>query len=105
MWRMAHRLLLGMLSKQPAGGRGNMEGSHYPIPRAFCGAKTRTGGSCRQPAMKNGRCRMHGGKSLSGKEHGRYKHGQFTKEALEARRQFSELLRLSQKLLRQLQDG
>jgi hypothetical protein len=28
-----------------------------------CGARTRAGGSCRQPAMANGRCRMHGGLS------------------------------------------
>lgn len=28
-----------------------------------CGAKTRAGSACLQPAMKNGRCRMHGGAS------------------------------------------
>src|SRR5690625_5185758 len=28
-----------------------------------CGAKTRNGGKCKNWAMKNGRCRMHGGKS------------------------------------------
>lgn len=28
-----------------------------------CGAKTRSGGPCRNAAMANGRCRMHGGKS------------------------------------------
>ena len=28
-----------------------------------CGANTRAGTSCRQPAMPNGRCRFHGGKS------------------------------------------
>ena len=28
-----------------------------------CGAKTRKGARCRSPAMPNGRCRMHGGKS------------------------------------------
>ena len=32
----------------------------------LCGAKKRDGGSCSQPAMVNGRCKMHGGKSLSG---------------------------------------
>jgi hypothetical protein len=30
---------------------------------ACCGARTRAGGLCRQPAMPNGRCRMHGGGS------------------------------------------
>lgn len=28
-----------------------------------CGAKTRAGGRCKAPAMKNGRCRVHGGTS------------------------------------------
>lgn len=58
------------------------KGENYPIPRVFCGAKTRAGGSCRQPAMKNGRCRLHGGKSLSGTAHGRYVHGYYTKEEI-----------------------
>ena len=30
---------------------------------ANCGAKTRSGESCKTPAMENGRCRMHGGKA------------------------------------------
>lgn len=67
--------------------------SHYPMPRAFCGAKTRTGGFCKQPAMKNGRCRLHGGKSLSGTVHGRYKHGRKTKEAIEERKRLAALMR------------
>jgi hypothetical protein len=28
-----------------------------------CGAKTRAGGKCKAPAMKNGKCRVHGGAS------------------------------------------
>ena len=79
-----------------------MEGSGYPIPRVFCGAKTRAGGRCRQPAMKNGRCRLHGGKSLSGKQHGRYKHGHYTREAIEERRQLNSLLREVAALLREV---
>lgn len=31
-----------------------------------CGAKCRDGSACTQRAMPNGRCRMHGGKSLAG---------------------------------------
>lgn len=31
-----------------------------------CSAHTRSGEPCRMPAMANGKCRMHGGKSLSG---------------------------------------
>jgi hypothetical protein len=40
---------------------GAKPGDFLAAPR--CGARTRTGGGCRQPAMKNGRCRMHGGLS------------------------------------------
>jgi hypothetical protein len=33
-----------------------------PMHRApRCGARTRRGSPCQSPAMKNGRCRMHGG--------------------------------------------
>lgn len=52
--------------------------------------------------MKNGRCRLHGGKSKSGKEHGRYKHGRFTKEAFEEKRQLAELLREAGELVRKI---
>ena len=40
---------------------GNPPGDFLAAPR--CGAKTRAGESCRGPAMRNGRCRMHGGAS------------------------------------------
>jgi hypothetical protein len=40
---------------------GNPGGDFLAAPR--CGARTRAGCSCRQPAMANGRCRFHGGKS------------------------------------------
>jgi hypothetical protein len=40
---------------------GNPSGDFLAAPR--CGAKTRAGCACRQPAMRNGRCRLHGGKS------------------------------------------
>ncbi|MDF3047311.1 MAG: hypothetical protein K0R73_429 [Candidatus Midichloriaceae bacterium] len=48
-----------------------------------CLAKTRLARLCQSPAMKNGRCRMHGGKSPGapcGKKHGRYKSGLYTKQ-------------------------
>ncbi len=40
---------------------GNPSGDYLAAPR--CGAQTRAGCACRQPAMQNGRCRLHGGKS------------------------------------------
>ncbi|MDD5276675.1 MAG: HGGxSTG domain-containing protein [Methylovulum sp.] len=48
-----------------------------------CGAKARsTGKGCLCPAMPNGRCRLHGGKSTgapTGKANGNYKNGNYTK--------------------------
>lgn len=38
-----------------------------------CGARTRSGASCRTPAMANGRCRMHGGKSKGAKKGNKYR--------------------------------
>jgi hypothetical protein len=40
---------------------GNPAGDYLAAPR--CGARSRSGCPCRQPAMANGRCRFHGGKS------------------------------------------
>ena len=37
--------------------------AHANKMRKRCGAKTRSGGKCKNWAMPNGRCRMHGGKS------------------------------------------
>jgi hypothetical protein len=48
-----------------------------------CGAKCRSGEPCKNAAMKNGRCRMHGGKSTGAP----IKHGQRTKAAVAQRRE------------------
>src|SRR5215218_3731776 len=51
-----------------------------PLPaKNLCGAKTRSGGECRQPAMANGRCRMHGGRSPRGVAHPSFKTGRFSR--------------------------
>jgi hypothetical protein len=59
-----------------------------PLPMHLnqrCGAHSRrTGKPCGNPAMKNGRCRMHGGKSPGapmGERNGNYRHGGRTKPA------------------------
>ena len=60
---------------------GNRSGDFLAAPR--CGARTRCGGACRQPAMPNGRCRLHGGLStgprtpagLARSRCARWKHG------------------------------
>ena len=61
-----------------------------------CGARTRNSTPCHSPAMPNGRCRMHGGKSPGaprGKKHGRYKNGYYTKTAIQERQAITVLLR------------
>ena len=50
-----------------------------------CGARTRAGGSCRAPAVKNRpRCRMHGcGQDAGGprgQKNGNYRSGRYTQE-------------------------
>lgn len=63
-----------------------------------CGAKTRQGRLCQQPAMTNGRCRLHGGlstgpKTPEGLERSRkanWKHGFYSTEAKAERRQVSQ---------------
>lgn len=47
---------------------------------AFCGARTRSGHMCKNSAMANGRCRMHGGKSTGAKNNkNNLKHGIYSK--------------------------
>ena len=60
-----------------------------------CLARTRAGTPCQSPAMTNGRCRMHGGKSPGapkGNSHA-LKHGRYTAEAIARRRELMALLR------------
>jgi hypothetical protein len=73
-----------------------------------CGAKTRTGTSCRAPAVSGKkRCRMHGGAAGSGAPIGNtnaVRHGAFTKQALQRRARTRALFRQSRKLLKELGD-
>jgi len=71
-----------------------------------CGAKTRSGGACRSPAV-NGRkrCRMHGGAQGSGAprpNQNARKHGRFTRDAIAERRQIQALLGEARKLLEEM---
>lgn len=52
-----------------------------PHTRKRCGAKTRSGKPCKNGAMANGRCRMHGGKSTGPPKENQNakKHGFFSK--------------------------
>src|ERR1044072_2278422 len=72
---------------------GNRQGDWHNAPR--CGAKTRRAPPCRSAAMKNGRCRMHGGKSTGAKtpegieriRASRTKHGRYSAAAIARRRE------------------
>jgi hypothetical protein len=68
-----------------------------------CGAKTRSSGACRSPAVHGKkRCRMHGGAPGSGAPRANQsarKHGLFTREAIAERRQIQVLLGEARKLL------
>jgi hypothetical protein len=60
-----------------------------------CGAKTRSGRPCQSPAMPNGGCRMHGGKS-SGAPKGNknaFKHGRYTAVAVTWKREVGAITR------------
>ena len=87
---------------------GNQPGDPGTAPR--CGAKTRRGNACEAPAMPNGRCRLHGGKSTGprtaeGLERCRqasWKHGRYCQEALAESKRVRELERSSAQLLADL---
>jgi hypothetical protein len=69
-----------------------------------CGAKTRTGTPCKSPAMKNGRCRMHGGASTGapkGNENA-FKHGYYSVEAVAERRAVRDLIRRSNRHMKDI---
>lgn len=84
---------------------GNPPGD--PTRAARCGAKTRRGTPCLCPAMKNGRCKLHGGKSTGprtaeGIERIRravMKHGHYSQQAKAERAAYRKLLRDCRELL------
>lgn len=89
----------------PAPARAGLTGDPNAAPR--CGARTRQHASCRQPAMPNGRCRLHGGKSTGprtaeGMERlraARTIHGRHSAENRRLRAMVRELMRQSRALV------
>jgi hypothetical protein len=87
--------------------------SHHPrntgpmLSSPRCGAKTRSGRSCRSPTVRGKkRCRMHGGAPGSGAPLGNdnaLKHGLFTRAAIDERKQLQALIRQSRKLVHDLE--
>jgi hypothetical protein len=90
---------------------GNPSGDYLQAPR--CGARTRAGCPCRQPAMANGRCRMHGGLStgprtpagLARSRAARLTHGYRTAELIGLRRRAAHAARRLRGLNRALSAG
>ena len=84
---------------------GNRPGDFLAAPR--CAARTRCRATCRQPAMPNGRCRMHGGLStgprtaagLANSRRARWKHGARSAEIGALRREARAHLRRVRTLL------
>lgn len=99
---------------RPAGtGRlkyGNPPGDLRTAKR--CGAKNRRGLPCRCPAMRNGRCRLHGGLSTGARTpEGRakcamsnYRHGRYTYEAIRMRREAAQARRDTLALIRRMRE-
>jgi len=88
---------------------GNRQGNPMNAPR--CGAKTRKGTPCKGPAMVNGRCRLHGGKStgprtpegLARSRKANFKHGRYSAEAIAQRRYMQQLLLNCRETLEQVE--
>src|SRR4051812_14637217 len=80
---------------------GNPSGDPRNAPRCGAKARTRDGAPCRNAAMKNGRCRMHGGMSTGprtpeGRERIRRantRHGRYSQAAKQEAREMRTLLR------------
>ena len=84
--------------------RARNTGPMLASPR--CGAKTRSGGACRSPAVHGRkRCRMHGGAPGSGASRANQnarKHGLFTRDAIAERRQIQALLGETRRMLEEM---
>lgn len=77
----------------------------HAMPRCGAKARTRNGLLCKAVAMANGRCRMHGGTNPgapSGKEHGKYRHGVYTKEIQVLAQYYKERLKTAKLLLSEI---
>lgn len=78
----------------------------------MCGAKSKQKNHqpCRQPAMANGRCRLHGGKSTGPKTQAgkirsalaNLKHGFYTNEAIDERKRMRTMMKEWRNELREM---
>lgn len=91
---------------------GNPPGDLRQAPRCHARSK-RTGQPCQQPAMANGCCRLHGGKStgprtsegLARSRRANWKHGDYSQAVKEELKAFREEFREMMKVLKLAQQG
>jgi hypothetical protein len=96
-------------SEQPQGPRlGRLKNGGIPcdlslLPRCTAMAKN-SGNQCKQPAMANGKCHWHGGKSTGAPQGNKnaLRHGLYCKEVLAKSRRLRTLLVECKKLLKQV---
>jgi hypothetical protein len=104
-----------VLAKLRRGGEQTVRVEHvdvHPGGQAIVGNVTPGGGAtvktedppCQSPAMKHGRCRMHGGPSPGAPRGNKnaYKHGRYTAEAIARGREVSAFVRATRTWLREL---
>ena len=86
--------------------RGHARNAGPMLASPRCGAKIRSGGLCRSPAVRGKkRCRMHGGAPGSGAPRANQnarRHGLFTREAIAERKHIQALLADARKLLQEM---
>lgn len=86
--------------KRPQGRRlGRLKNGNHPcdiwsLPKCSANSKS-TGEQCKQPAMKNGKCRFHGGKSTGASKGNQnaLKHGYYAAETIRQRKAVRVLLK------------
>jgi hypothetical protein len=80
--------------------------THAMLASPRCGAKTRSGAPCMAPAVSGkARCRLHGGAAGSGAPRGdknALKHGAYTRERIQERRQTRDFLRQARALIQKM---
>ena len=95
--------------EQPHGRRlgwlknGNPPCDLSKLPRCTAKAKS-TGNQCKQPAMENGKCHWHGGKSPGAPKGNTnaYKNGFYASAAIAERNRVRDIISEAKKLLKQI---
>ena len=101
------------MDEQPLAKRGWLRNGNPPgdfTKAKRCGARSkRSGNPCRQPAMKNGRCRLHGGLSTGPKTKeglarsiaARLKHGAYSQTFKNEVREINQAIREANRFLKE----